>query len=80
MRKTYPILIKLGSTIRSLRRRQKMSQEDLALEANLDRTYMGGIERGERNVAVMNLCKIAKALNVSPGRLLKGLEQFEITH
>jgi transcriptional regulator with XRE-family HTH domain len=78
MRKTYPILVKLGSTIRSLRRRQKMSQEDLALEANLDRTYMGGIERGERNVAVMNLCKIAKALDVPPGRLLKGLEQFEI--
>jgi transcriptional regulator with XRE-family HTH domain len=74
MRKKYPILIQLGRNIVSVRKSRKLSQEDLALEANIDRTYIGGIERGERNVAVINLCKIAKTLQVKPSNLLKGLE------
>lgn len=51
-----------------------MSQEELAFASGLDRSYMGGVERGERNVAVINLCKIAKALKVPPGSLLDKIE------
>ncbi len=47
------------------------SQMDLANKAGLDRTYIGGIERGERNVALINIIKIAKALGVAPSDLLK---------
>jgi len=46
-----------------------LSQEQLAHEANIDRSYMGGIERGEHNVAVVNLCKIASALNTQVSAL-----------
>jgi len=77
MQKKHPILIKLGQNIVSLRKSAGLSQEDLALEANLDRTYVGGIERGERNVAVINICKLAKTLEVNPGRLLRGLEYID---
>ena len=59
----------LGATIRSLRQRQGLSQEQLAYEAELDRSYMGGIERGEHNVAVINLCKIASALKIQVSEL-----------
>ena len=78
MRKKHPILVKLGHNIVLLRKSRKWSQEDLALEAGLDRTYVGGIERGERNVAVLNLCRIAKTLKVKPARLFRGLERIEI--
>jgi transcriptional regulator with XRE-family HTH domain len=64
-----PCLLSLGASIRSLRLRQGLSQEQLAHEANIDRSYMGGIERGEHNVAVLNLCKIASALNIQVSAL-----------
>ena len=47
-----------------------MSQEGLALLAELDRSYVGGIERGEHNVAIVNLIRLADALGVSPSELL----------
>jgi transcriptional regulator with XRE-family HTH domain len=47
-----------------------LSQETLAADAELDRSYMGGIERGEHNLTMMNLCKISKALRVCPSMLL----------
>lgn len=50
-----------------------MSQEEFAALADLDRAYYGGIERGERNVAVLNLIKIAVALGVEVGRLFPTL-------
>lgn len=68
-----PILIKLGNNIKKLREKVNFSQEDLAFEASLDRTYIGGIERGERNVGIINICKIAKSLNVTPSKLLKNI-------
>lgn len=55
--------------MRELRKAAGYSQEDFALEIGLDRTYMGGVERGERNVAVLNLRKIAAGLGVSVGDL-----------
>ena len=67
-------LEKFGETVRNLRKRANLSQEDLAELCGLHRTYIGGIERGERNVALLNIIRIAEALKVSPCELFKGLE------
>jgi transcriptional regulator with XRE-family HTH domain len=58
------LLETLGARIRSLRKARGYSQEELAFKANLARGYYGEIERGERNVAILNLYRIAKALDV----------------
>lgn len=62
-----------GARIRELRLEAGMSQEGLAHAANLDRTYIGGIERGERNVAHDNIWRIADALGTRPADLFDGL-------
>jgi transcriptional regulator with XRE-family HTH domain len=59
-----------GTTIRQLRKRKGLSQEELAFLCDLDRTYVGGVERGERNISLVNIHKIAGALSVKPGSLL----------
>jgi len=64
------IRILVGAKIRRLREKKGWSQEDLGFEADLHRNYIGGIERGERNVAIVNLSKLAKALGVRPRNLL----------
>jgi len=64
-----PTLVALGKTIRLLRANQKISQEALAYAANLDRSYMGGIERGEHNMTVLNLMKITAQLGVTMSEL-----------
>ncbi len=69
MRKKHPVLIKLGTQIRELRKAKGFSQESFAAEVGLDRTYMGGVERGERNVAALNLIQIAKCLDIEVGEL-----------
>jgi transcriptional regulator with XRE-family HTH domain len=69
MRKKHHDLITLGNRIRELRIAKGFSQEDFAAEVGLDRTYMGGIERSERNIATINLIRIAKTLNVDIGEL-----------
>lgn len=66
-------LIKLGINIRNLRQKLNMSQEALALEAELDRTYMGGVERGERNVSVKNIIKIARTLKCTPSEIVENI-------
>lgn len=66
-----PVLIKLGLKIRALREAQGLSQESVALGSGIDRSYFGGIERGEHNVAVVNLEKIAIALDVHITDLFK---------
>jgi transcriptional regulator with XRE-family HTH domain len=53
-----------GQRVRELRSRKGLSQEDLALACDLDRSYIGGIERGERNISLVNIQKIAGALRV----------------
>ncbi|HTV56805.1 MAG TPA: helix-turn-helix transcriptional regulator [Terriglobia bacterium] len=53
-----------GRRVRELRRRKGLSQEDLALACDLDRSYIGGIERGERNVSLVNIHKISAALGL----------------
>jgi transcriptional regulator with XRE-family HTH domain len=66
-----PVLIQLGLKIRSLREAQGLSQESVALGCGLDRSYFGGIERGEHNVAVVNLERIAMSLDVHLADLFK---------
>jgi transcriptional regulator with XRE-family HTH domain len=66
-------LVLLGQQIRRLRENKGISQEEFAALADLDRAYYGGIERGERNVAVLNVIKIAAALEVEVGELFPTL-------
>lgn len=63
-------LVQIGNRIRELRSEADLSQEKLAFESELDRTYIGSVERGERNISVINLRKIAKALKYKPADLL----------
>jgi transcriptional regulator with XRE-family HTH domain len=60
-----------GEHVRVFRQALRLSQEALALAAGLDRTYIGGVERGERNISLLNMQKIAHALNVSLADLLR---------
>jgi transcriptional regulator with XRE-family HTH domain len=53
-----------GDRVRELRKLKQLSQETLALACDLDRTYIGGVERGERNISLVNIYKIAEALGV----------------
>jgi transcriptional regulator with XRE-family HTH domain len=63
-------LVALGKAIRELRLELEYSQEAFADEVGIDRSYVGGIERGEHNLALINLIKIAKTLNLSASQLL----------
>lgn len=63
-------LERIGNQIRELRTEADLSQEKLAFECELDRTYIGSVERGERNISVINLRKIAKALKTKVPVLL----------
>ena len=67
------ILKRFGNRVRELRKSQGYSQESFAAECGLDRTYLGGIERGERNVALRNVAVVAKALKIPISELAKGL-------
>jgi transcriptional regulator with XRE-family HTH domain len=71
------ILTLFGERVRVLRQSRGLSQEALALTAGLDRTYIGGVERGERNISLLNIQKIAQALDVSPADLLKFKQETE---
>lgn len=59
-----------GSRVRALRMEKKLSQEDLGDLTGLDRTYIGSVERGERNVSLINIYKFADGLGVSVAELL----------
>lgn len=63
MKKEDP-LKKFGEHVRVLREQLGVSQEALAAEAGIHRTYMGGVERGERNICLKNIVRLAKALGV----------------
>lgn len=62
-------LVEIGERIRAIRKAKGLSQEQLANDASIDRSYMGGIERGVHNFNVMTLIKIAKTLEVAIGDL-----------
>ncbi len=67
-------LVSIGRSIRELRKSKGISQEELAVDASIDRSYLGGIERGEHNLNVMSLIKIAATLGVRAEELLKDIE------
>jgi transcriptional regulator with XRE-family HTH domain len=60
-----------GRTVRRLRHAMDLSQEELADLANIHRTYIGGIERGERNPTLTMIVRLARALDVRPAKLLE---------
>jgi transcriptional regulator with XRE-family HTH domain len=61
----------LGRNVRAARKEMGWSQEDLAFETEIDRTYISGIERGVRNPSLDMIVKLAKTLRVTPARLLE---------
>ncbi|EIU1653476.1 helix-turn-helix domain-containing protein [Pseudomonas aeruginosa] len=63
-------LVRLGRAVRARRAQQTLSQEALADAAGIDRSHMGKIERGERNVTFLNIARIASALGCKPSDLL----------
>ena len=67
-------LERFGARIRAERERIGVSQEELADRAGLHRTYLGGVERGERNIGLLNILRIARALAITPGVLLSDVE------
>ena len=65
------LLAKIGEKIRKYRSQKGYSQESFAFECDLDRTYYSSVERGERNISVLNLYKIAKTLGIKVGKILE---------
>ncbi|WP_298929921.1 helix-turn-helix transcriptional regulator [uncultured Ramlibacter sp.] len=66
-----PALLALGAAIREVRMEQGVSQEALALLAGVDRSYVGRVERGDNNVAVLTLMRLAAALGLQASQLLE---------
>ena len=67
------IIAVFGRRVRMLRKARELSQETFADLAGLDRSYVGGVERGERNVSLVNIKKFADALEISVDKLFQGL-------
>ena len=63
----------VGSRIKYLRTEQGLSQEKLALKADVDRTYIAGVENGKRNISIVTLEKIVRSLNVSFSEFFEGI-------
>lgn len=68
------ILVKFGAKVREERLKQNISQEELAARAGVHRTYIGMVERAEKNITLENMSKISNALVLKLSDLLKGLE------
>ncbi|MCT8543003.1 helix-turn-helix domain-containing protein [Glaesserella parasuis] len=66
-------LQKLGLTIKEARKNYGLSQEQLALKINMDRTYLASVEAGKRNISILNLKKISEGLDMSLDQLLVNL-------
>lgn len=71
------ILLLFGENLRRIRLEKKLSQEALAYLCELDRTYISSIERGKRNLSLINIVRIASALDVSAQRLLESQIRIE---
>ncbi|OJV85355.1 MAG: transcriptional regulator [Gammaproteobacteria bacterium 39-13] len=77
MKKRRPNLVKVGKKIREIRKKKGYSQEAFAAEAQLGRTYMGRIERGEQNLSIQKLIQIALTLKVEVSELIPPLKQLK---
>jgi|688.fasta_scaffold479951_1 transcriptional regulator with XRE-family HTH domain len=73
-------LERFGARLRAERERLGVSQEELADRAGLHRTYVGGVERGERNLGLLNVLRLARALNIAPATLLTDSRAQRKTH
>lgn len=69
------IRVKFGKTLRQLRKKQGVSQEAFADKCDLHRTYISDVERGERNISLENIEKIAKVLNIRISELFREMEK-----
>jgi len=69
-----PVLIGFGQAVRNQRKAKGLSQEKLAERAELDPTYISGIERGKRNPGIKNVVRIAKAMGITTATLVKGVD------
>lgn len=67
------VRVRFGKTVRARRRKLGVSQEEFADMCGLDRTYMGGIERGERNLSLVNIEKIALGFQITLAELFRGV-------
>ncbi|SNR64269.1 Helix-turn-helix [Methylobacillus rhizosphaerae] len=61
---------RFGERLATLRKEKGWSQEKLALESEIARSYLGGVERGQRNISLINICKLAKTLGVTTSELM----------
>jgi transcriptional regulator with XRE-family HTH domain len=77
MSKKHPQLALIGYRIREIRLAKGISQEQLAAISGISRSYFGGLERGERNIAALNIIRVAIALDVEVGDLFPPTEIFE---
>jgi transcriptional regulator with XRE-family HTH domain len=68
-----PVSIRFGERVRALREAKSLSQDSLASRVGVHRTYLGGIERGQRNPALKNISKLAHALGVTLQQLFTGV-------
>ena len=68
------ILLRFGERVRKLRKECGWSQEEFADNCGLDRTYVGGIERGERNLSLVNIARLAKALDAPISAVMRRVE------
>ena len=75
MAKKNPVLVAFGSNVRKAREKKEFTQERLAEKADLDQTYISGIERGVRNPSVLSIVRLAKALGSSVSELSRGIEK-----
>lgn len=62
-----------GQNVRKFRQELELSQEELAHRAGMDRSFIGGVERGEFNISLDNICRLAKVLDVQPYDLMEGI-------
>lgn len=69
-----PLLVFFGDRVRQCRYEADLTQEELAYEAGLHWTYVGQIERGERNLTYLNVLRLARGLGLTPADLLDGIE------
>ena len=75
MSKLDPVLAAFGQAVRERRDAKKLTQEKLAERADLDPTYISGIERGIRNPGIKNVARLAKALGIATADLCKGVDE-----